>query len=218
MTAWRRGKAQGSYPLQSLFLSAFEFAAFSLNKFTLYKLHRLSSYSRICQSRLKFISKWHRQLILYWADGMCPTCNPVRSFCFAHFWSQDVDRSLLLWRLRIQSVAPGSSLSRKLYLSLSPWITWMWSVFPDCRWNHDGKDQTTYNHSCSCNICIPELKIFGQSWFFWQRASQRCAQCNQPITAPRLFIQKHDMLKTDSCILSKEQDLALQLNTIWPIW
>ena len=87
MTAWRRGKAQGSYPLQSLFLSAFEFAAFSLNKFTLYKLHRLSSYSRICQSRLKFISKWHRQLILYWADGMCPTCNPARSFCFAHFWS-----------------------------------------------------------------------------------------------------------------------------------
>ena len=39
MTAWRRGKAQGSYPLQSLFLSAFEFAAFSLNKFILYKLH-----------------------------------------------------------------------------------------------------------------------------------------------------------------------------------
>jgi hypothetical protein len=33
---------------------------------------------------------------------------------------QDVDRSLLLRRLRIQSVAPGSSLSRKLYLSLSP--------------------------------------------------------------------------------------------------
>ncbi len=159
MTAWRRRKAQGSYPLQSLFLSAFEFAAFSLNKFTLYKLHPhpfgfVNHGWCVFQNGIDNVSFKMASTIDSLLGGRnVSDVQPGSFFLLRPFLIlQDVDSSLLLTTLRIQSVAPGSSLSRKLYLSLSPWITWMWSVFPDCRWNHDGTDQKQYTITAAAAI------------------------------------------------------------------
>ena len=188
MTAWRRGKAQGSYPLQSLFLSAFEFAAFSLNKFILYKLHPhpfgfVNHGWCIFQNGIDnwfFIGRMEcvrraTRLVLFASPIFDPSRRRQKSF--AHKTAHSIGGPGFITFSKAVPVAVTMKRSNVKCLSRLPLKS---------RWN---RPKAIYNHSCSCNICIPELKIFGQFWFFWQRASQRCAQCNQPITAPRLFFK-----------------------------